>query len=89
MVSINEIDKKLELEYPCSWCFKIIGEDRVLIERLVCEMMQDRDHTLTHSNSSSSGKYLSLNLDLVVQSDDDRETLFKTLRDSEHVKRVL
>jgi len=89
VVNIDEIDKKLELEYPCNWCYKIIGKDRDKLHDTISKLLLERDHNIEHSNSSSSGKYICLNLDLLVHSDDDREALYEALRDNEHITRVL
>ena len=89
MVNINDIDQKLVLEYPCSWCYKVVGEEREKLENAIREVIREREHKITHSNTSSGGKYISLNLDLLVHNDDDRTFIYEALKAHQHVKMVL
>ncbi len=89
MVNINEVDQKLELTYPCDWRYKIIGRERALLEQAIHDVITEREHKLTHSNASCSGKYISLNLDLLVHNEDDRQFIYEALKAHQHVKMVL
>jgi len=89
VVNINDIDQKLVLEYPCSWCYKVVGEEREKLENAIREVIREREHKITHSNTSSGGKYISLNLDLLVHNDDDRTFIYEALKAHQHVKMVL
>lgn len=89
MVNINELDQKLELTYPCDWRYKIVGEERKKLERAIREVIIERTHTLAHSNTSRTGKYVSLNLDLLVHNEDDRQFIFEALKAHPDVKMVL
>jgi len=82
-------ERKLELEYPCSWKYKIIGEERKKLEAAIHSVILERAHTLKHSNASKTGKYISLNLDLIVHNEDDRTFLFEALKAHQDVKMVL
>ena len=81
--------KKLELEYPCRWQFKLIGEDEFHLRQLVDEVLGERDYTLSLSNTSSTGRYRSLLLVLQVSSEQDRHDLGQQFQASEHVRMVL
>lgn len=89
MVNINDIEQKLELEYPCDWRYKIVGEEREKIENAIREVIFEREHRLTHSNTSRSGKYISLNLDLLVHNEEDRQFIYEALKAHQDVKMVL
>lgn len=89
MVNINELDQKLELEYPCNWRYKIVGEERELIEKAIHDVILEREHSLEHSNTSRTGKYVSLNLDLLVHNEDDRQFIYEALKAHQHVRMVL
>ncbi len=82
-------DRKLELEYPCSWKYKIVGAEREKLEAAIHSVILERAHTLDHSNTSKTGKYISLNLDLIVHNEDDRTFLFEALKAHQDVKMVL
>ena len=89
MEIINDSKEKLELEYPCNWCYKVIGESMEGIEEAVKEILDEREHTLSSSNKSRSGKYTSANLDMLVHNDDDRQTIYEELKKHKNVKMVL
>lgn len=86
---INELDKKLELEYPCSWCYKVIGRERAVLEEAIRDVILEREHKLTHSHDSRSGKYISLNLELLVHNEDDRNFIYEALKAHQHITMVL
>ncbi|MBN1380429.1 MAG: DUF493 domain-containing protein [Deltaproteobacteria bacterium] len=79
----------LELEYPCSWVYKIIGTDIGQMRQAVAEIMGDCRYTITHSRSSKTDKYHCLNVDLRVESAAQRLGLYRTLQSHQAVKLVL
>lgn len=89
MVNINDIDEKLELEYPCNWCYKVVGEEHEMLKKAMREVVLEREHSITHSNTSRTGKYISLNLDLLVHNEDDRQFIYEALKAHRHIKMVL
>lgn len=86
---INDSDQKLELEYPCDWRYKVIGEERAKLEAAIHSVILEREHKLAHSNASRSGKYVSLNLDLLVQNEEERQFIYEALKAHQDVKMVL
>lgn len=86
---INDLEQKLELEYPCSWCYKVIGRERAVLEQAIRDVILEREHKVTHSNDSRSGKYVSLNLELLVQNEDERNFIYEALKAHQHIKMVL
>lgn len=89
VVNINELDQKLELEYPCNWCYKVVGEEREKLEQAIRDVVLEREHSVAHSNTSRSGKYISLNLDLLVHNEDDRQFIYEALKAHQNIKMVL
>lgn len=90
MATICEINgQKLELQYPCSWCYKVVATERAGIEIAVMEVCIERHYTLVHSNTSSNGKYISMNLELLVHNEDERNYFYETLKAHPHIKMVL
>jgi len=81
--------QKLELEYPCNWCYKVVGEEREALEKAIREVVLEREHSISHSNTSRSGKYLSLNLDLLVHNEEDRQFIYEALKAHPDTKMVL
>ena len=89
MEIINDSKEKLELEYPCSWCYKLIGNEEEAIEKAIHDIINEREYKLKQSNSSKNGKYVSLNLDLLVHNEDDRNFIYEALKAHQNIKMVL
>lgn len=89
MVNINDLDQKVVLEYPCSWCYKVVGKERDKLENAIREVVLERPHSIAHSNTSRTGKYISLNLELLVHNEEDRQFIYEALKAHQHVKMVL
>ncbi len=89
MEIINDRSDKLELTYPCSWSYKLISGEKEALEKAIHDVIVDREHNLTHSNNSKSGKYISMNLDLLVHNEDDRNFIYEALKAHQNIKMVL
>ena len=81
--------RKVQLKYPCSWVYKIIGPDADEIRRAVAEIICDRAYKISHSRDSEKGKYHCLNVELSVESESHRTTLYEALKAHRAVKLVL
>ena len=82
-------DERPELEYPCSWGYTIIGPDAGALRDLAARVLAGREHTVRPSNRSSSGKYLSLVVELEVRDEKDRLGIFALFKADEAVVYVL
>lgn len=89
MEILNDSEKKLELEYPCTWSYKLIGHEKEAIQKAIHDVILEREHTLKHSNNSKSGKYVSMNLDLVIQNEDERNFIYEALKAHQKIRMVL
>ncbi len=81
--------QKLDLEYPCQWGYTLIGADQALIRRAVRELAGDREHSLAPSNRSRTGKYCSFHLELVVEDEQERVSLYQALRSHRDILMVM
>jgi len=81
--------RKVQLEYPCPWVYKIIGSDENEMRRAVAEIICDRSYKISHSRSSETSKYHCLNVKLSVESESHRTTLYEALKAHRAVKLVL
>ena len=79
----------IKIDYPCLYQYKIIGEGKNEIRRLVESSVHGKPFSLTESNVSSSGRYVSMNLELIVESDEQRLELYRVLAGHEAIKVVL
>lgn len=80
---------KPKIDYPCTWQYKIIGESATVITKLVADHVHEKDYTLISSNVSSSGRYVSMSLELTVQNEERRLELYRLLAEDSTVKVVL
>jgi len=81
--------KKAHFDYPCAWVYKVIGSSEDSIRQAIKEILQDEACAVTLSNSSKTGKYLCLNLELVVCSEEHRVSIYESLRNHPSIKIVL
>ena len=89
MEILNDKTQKLELSYPCAWSYKLIGYEKEAIQRAIHDVIIQKEHNLTHSNASKSGKYVSMNLDLIIQDEDERNFIYEALKAHQNIKMVL
>ncbi|MDD5401128.1 MAG: DUF493 domain-containing protein [Campylobacterota bacterium] len=89
MEILNARDEKLELTYPCSWSYKLIASEVEALKKAIRDVIDEREHKLTHSNNSKGGKYISMNLDMLVHNEDDRNFIYQALKAHQHIKMVL
>ena len=80
---------KAKLDYPCQWLYKVIGTDHEQLRHAIAEIINDSPCKISLSNSSSSGKYLCLNLEITVQSEEERNSIYLDLKAHQHIKIVL
>lgn len=89
MEILNARDEKLELTYPCSWSYKLIASEVEALKNAIRDVIDEREHKLTHSKNSKGGKYISMNLDMLVHNEDDRNFIYQALKAHQHIKMVL
>ena len=85
----KESMNKLEIEYPCEWSYKVIGTDEDALREAISKCAEGADHRISHSKSSSAGRYVSLNLEAVVDSEEIRIKIYHSLSGHASVKIVL
>ena len=79
-MSYDFSNEKLQLTYPCLWIYKVIGAGEEILRLAIADILPDQDYTVTFSNQSRTGKYCCLNLQITVDSDEDRTQLYDALR---------
>jgi len=89
MVILNDSEQKLELQYPVSWKYKLISLSKEQIKSAIHDVILEREHKLNHSNNSKTGKYVSMNLELLVHNEDDRNFIYEALKAHQNIKMVL
>jgi putative lipoic acid-binding regulatory protein len=81
--------EKPEIEYPCEWGYKIIGTDKTVLQAVIFDIVGKRAYSTKGGNSSSKGKFHSLNMTCRVESEKDRDEIFKAFSDHSDVKMVI
>jgi putative lipoic acid-binding regulatory protein len=85
----GEKKQKLQLEYPCSWVYKIIGPDKDEMQSAVEEIIRNGKYKISHARSSETAKYHCLNVELTLESESQRTALYEALKAHRAVKMVL
>lgn len=81
--------QKLHLEYPCLWIYKVIGVDQDAMKSAIAEIIRDRPCRISLSRQSETAKYISLNVELTVESESHRTDLYEALKAHRAIKLVL
>lgn len=89
MEILNDSKQKVVIEYPSAWTYKLIGYEKKALQKAIHDVIVEREHTLKHSNKSKTGKYVSMNLELIITSDDERNFIYEALKAHQHIKMVL
>jgi putative lipoic acid-binding regulatory protein len=80
--------RKPQIDYPCTWAYRIIGLDELRMRSAVREIVGESEHSLTFGLESARGKYRSLQLELVVADEAERLRIFAALRSHPDVRFV-
>lgn len=84
-------DKKCrpEIHYPCPWQYRLIGEEEAAMRAALAECINVERCVLSEGNRSSGGRYMSLQVELIVMSEEERLGLYRCLADHAAIKMVL
>jgi putative lipoic acid-binding regulatory protein len=80
---------KVQINYPCQWLYKVIGIDQDKLHAASLEIVRDCSCNISSSNSSRTGKYHCLNLEVTVQSEEQRNSIYMALKAHPQIKIVL
>ena len=80
---------KPNIEYPCLWQYKVIATNGTRVREIISDHLGDAPYSLSESNRSSSGKYISMNLEVTVYSDYHRLRIYEVIATNPVVKVVL
>ncbi|MDD5747324.1 MAG: DUF493 domain-containing protein [Candidatus Omnitrophica bacterium] len=78
-----------ELSYPCTWLYKVIGADGESVREAVAEVLTAYEYTLRFSNISSRGKYNAFNVEVRVESREQRDEIYQKLKAHPKIKVVM
>ena len=92
MATICELNlgqKKVQIDYPCHWEYKVIVPQGLDITQPLKTIFQNREFSTNPSHTSKKGSYESFNVTVLVTSDSERQTLFDALKSHQDIKYVL
>jgi uncharacterized protein len=87
---MNEKDgtRKINIDYPCLWVYKVIGSDETTMRTAIAEAIPGGCE-ITTSRSSAGGKYVSLTVTVRVEDEIGRTSIYEALLKDLSVKVVL
>lgn len=89
MILDDKTQDKPKIEYPTQWGFKLIGRDKEALLRCIKEAMGDKEHLCSFGNASKTGKFHSYNASCVVESQEERDRIFKYCQEHHDVDMVI
>ncbi len=89
VANMNLSCKKLELDYPCVWKYKLIMKNEVCIKDVLDETIGKREFKGKLSNTSSKGKFISYLVELVVTDEKDRLNLHELFGKHKDIKMIV
>lgn len=78
-----------QIKYPCDWVYKVIGINAELMKTAICSIINGSNFSIEQSRESRTGKYISLNVKLVVSSEDERKKYYELLGKHKDIRFVL
>jgi len=73
----NACKTRPDIDYPTTWNYKIIGRDLDKLIACVKEAMGEKPHTCTQGNTSRTGKFHAYNTSCTVETEEERNNIFK------------
>ncbi|MDZ7766361.1 MAG: DUF493 domain-containing protein [Melioribacteraceae bacterium] len=89
MILDSNNKKRPEIEYPCEWQYKIIAKSPDEAVNAAEDAAEGFKYDITASNISKKGKYVSINLMVEVESEEERNLIFGKLEANETVVMVI
>ena len=86
-------DKKPEIEFPCKYPIKVLGEAHPDLNQHVIDVMNRHAPTITESDlsakNSSKGNWQSITVTIIATGKPQLDAIFADLKTSSRVKMVL
>lgn len=85
---ITILEGKPIITYPTEWEYTVIGKNETKIKEAVFEIMS-KTYFLEKRNKSSGGKFISFHLKVLVDSQKDRDEIFKNLSKCQEITMII
>ncbi len=80
--------QKPNIQYPCTWPYTVIGSDPAGISNAMPVVLENFAYQFKESNKSKTGKFTSFHVLVHVQSEEERNSIFTSLKNVQSVKIV-
>jgi len=85
----NNTPERPTIEYPTNWGFKLIGRDKDKLLACIKEAMGEKEHLCSLGNASRTGKFHSYNASCTVDTEEERNRIFKYFEEHDDVDMVI
>ena len=85
----GEMPERPDITYPTKWGFKLIGRDKEALLKCIKEAMREKEHLCSLGNASRTGKFHSYNASCTVDTEEERNRIFKYFEDHDDVDMVI
>lgn len=75
-MNICDLNKEPKIDYPNFWEYKVIFQKDEEAQKIISDIVKEREYKLVFSKFSKDEKYASYNLSVLVNSDKERLELF-------------
>ena len=89
LVLDSECKTRPDIDYPTPWSYKLIGRDLDALIDCVKKVMGEKKHTCTHGHASKTGKFHSYNTTCTVDTEEERNRIFKAFEDHPDIDMVI
>ncbi len=86
---MDRYKRKPKITYPCEWVYKVIGTDETGLRSSIARVFEGRTVSVSVSNRSRGGRYVSLDVELVVLNEGDRTLFYDALKEEPGIRIVL
>ncbi len=89
MILDDKTQEKPKIQYPTNWGFKLIGKDKKALLACIKEAMGEKKHLCSLGNTSRTGKFTTYNASCSVESEEERNKIFKYFEAHSDVNMVI
>ena len=88
MKSLFSEQDKPKIDYPLSWEYKLILQNKELLEVIINNVLGDKNYKVKPSKVSKKGKYTSFNLIIIVNDEEERLSIFDNFKNHKDISFV-
>ena len=77
------------IKYPIKWRYKVIGTNELEIINAVEDVLLNFNYSIKPSKKSSKGNFLSYEISLTVENQEQRDSIFNDLKNHTNIKYVI